>query len=210
MARIFASDGKSKQLKSSQTKAAAGHSDLQTAADASDASAQLTQLQALADAPVQCMEEEELMQGKFAEPAQLMEEEEMLQGKFDAPVQRMEEVELMQGKFDHPAQRKENQTGMPDSLKSGVENLSGVAMDDVRVHYNSGSPAQLNAHAYAQGTDIHLGPGQERHLPHEAWHVAQQAQGRVQPTTEVGGQAVNDSPALEQEADQMGTKASGG
>ena len=44
-------------------------------------------------------------------------------------------------------------------------------MDDVNVHYNSNKPAQLQAHAYAQGTDIHLGPGQEKHLPHEAWHV---------------------------------------
>jgi hypothetical protein len=73
-------------------------------------------------------------------------------------------------------QRKEN---MPDQLKSGIENLSGYSMDDVQVHYNSDKPAQLNAHAYAQGTDIHLGSGQERHLPHEASHIMQQKQGRV-------------------------------
>jgi len=41
-------------------------------------------------------------------------------------------------------------------------------MDDVQVHYNSGKPAQLNALAYAQGTDIHVAPRQEKHLPHEA------------------------------------------
>lgn len=35
---------------------------------------------------------------------------------------------------------------------------------------------------YSQGTDIHIGPGQEKHLPHEAWHVVQQKQGRVKPT----------------------------
>lgn len=58
-----------------------------------------------------------------------------------------------------PIQRKENTTGLPDQLKSGVENLSGVSLDDVKVHRNSDKPAQLNAHAYAQGTDIHLGPG---------------------------------------------------
>jgi len=51
------------------------------------------------------------------------------------------------------------------------------------VHYNSDKPAQLQAHAYAQGTDIHLASGQEKHLPHEAWHVVQQKQGRVKPTT---------------------------
>jgi hypothetical protein len=47
-------------------------------------------------------------------------------------------------------QRRENQTGLPDKLKSGMENLSGFSMDDVKVHRNSDKPAQLNAHAYAQ------------------------------------------------------------
>ena len=75
--------------------------------------------------------------------------------------------------------RKENKTGLPGHLKMGIESLSGYSMDDVKVHYNSSKPAQLQAHAYAQGTDIHLGPGQEKHLPHEAWHVVQQKQGRV-------------------------------
>lgn len=91
--------------------------------------------------------------------------------------------------------------GLPPQLKAGVEALSGIAMDDVRVHYNSSRPAQLHAHAYAQGANIYLGPGQERHLPHEAWHVVQQAQGRVQPTMQLQGIAVNDDTALEREAD---------
>ena len=57
-------------------------------------------------------------------------------------------------------------------------------MDDVKVHYNSDKPTKLGAHAYAQGTDIHLGKGQEKHLPHEAWHVVQQKEGRVKPTVQ--------------------------
>ena len=105
-------------------------------------------------------------------------------------------------------QLKNNNTGMPDNLKSGVENLSGMDMSDVKVHYNSAQPDQLNAHAYAQGNDIHLGPGQEQHLPHEAWHVVQQRQGRVQATKQMkGGINVNDDPGLEHEADVMGEKA---
>ena len=80
---------------------------------------------------------------------------------------------------------KPNNTGLPDQLKSGIEALSGMAMDHVKVHYNSSQPAQLNAHAYAQGNEIHVAPGQERHLPHEAWHVVQQAQGRVKPTMQM-------------------------
>ena len=105
------------------------------------------------------------------------------------------------------AQLKINETGMPDNLKAGIEDLSGFSMDDVRVHYGSSKPAAVQAHAYTQGTDIHIAPGQERHLPHEAWHVAQQMAGRVQPTTEIGGMPVNDNAALEHEADVMGARA---
>ena len=107
-----------------------------------------------------------------------------------------------------PFIQKKNNTGLPDDLKAGVETLSGYSMNDVKVHYNSDKPAQLQAFAYAQGTDIHVAPGQEKHLPHEAWHVAQQKQGRVQPTLQMkGGMGVNDDDGLEQEADTMGTKA---
>lgn len=97
--------------------------------------------------------------------------------------------------------------GLPDGLKAAMENMSGLSLDGVKVHYNSRKPAQVNALAYAQGTDIYLGPGQERHLPHEAWHIVQQKQGRVRPTTQVNGVAVNDNPSLEREADLMGLRA---
>ncbi|MBI3714717.1 MAG: DUF4157 domain-containing protein [Betaproteobacteria bacterium] len=127
------------------------------------------------------------------------------------PVQREEEDLQMKAA---PAQHKDsvnatpNKTGLPSNLKSGIESLSGVSMDDVKVHYNSPQPAQLNALAYAQGTDIHVAPGQEKHLPHEAWHVVQQAQGRVRPTVQMkDGVPVNDDPGLEHEADVMGAKA---
>ena len=107
-----------------------------------------------------------------------------------------------------PIQKKENNTGLPDNLKTGMENLSGQSLDDVTVHYNSDKPAQLQAHAYAQGTDIHLASGQEKHLPHEAWHVVQQKQGRVQPTTQLQEKVnINDDENLEREADLMGDKS---
>ncbi|PTX64067.1 uncharacterized protein DUF4157 [Kordia periserrulae] len=104
-------------------------------------------------------------------------------------------------------QQKKNNTGLPDGLKSGIESLSGHSLDDVKVHYNSAKPAQLNAHAYAQGTNIHLASGQEKHLPHEAWHIVQQKQGRVRPTKTVNGAKINDNAGLEKEADVMGAKA---
>ena len=131
-----------------------------------------------------------------------------------------DEDELVQGKFYGTAQmasldedglplqaKSGNRTGLPDNLKSGIENLSGLSMDDVRVHYNSPKPAKLHALAYTQGTDIHVAPGQEKHLGHEAWHVVQQKQGRVQPTMQLQGVSVNDDEGLEKEADRMGEKA---
>jgi hypothetical protein len=105
-------------------------------------------------------------------------------------------------------QKKENKTGIPDGLKAGMESVSGLSLNDVSVHRNSDKPAQLQAHAYAQGTDVHLAPGQEKHLPHELGHVVQQKQGRVAPTTQLKGKVpVNDSPSLEKEADILGAKA---
>ena len=154
------------------------------------------------------------LESMFGSVAQRVEEEEPLQGRFET-AQRVEEEEPLQGKFagQGTAQLQDdsappNRTGLPDNLKSGVESLSGMSLDHVRVHYNSSQPASLQAHAYAQGSDIHVGPGQEQHLPHEAWHVVQQAQGRVQPTMQMNdGVPVNDDRHLENEADVMGAKA---
>lgn len=98
-------------------------------------------------------------------------------------------------------------TSLPTRLKTGVEALSGISMDSVRVHYNSPEPARVQALAYTQGTDIHVAPGQEKHLAHEAWHVVQQQQGDVRPTMQLAGTAINDDSSLEREADSMGARA---
>lgn len=117
-------------------------------------------------------------------------------------------VDNYYAKQQQAAQKKVNNTGLSDNLKTGMETLSGMSLDDVKVHQNSDKPAQLQAHAYAQGTDIHIASGQEKHLPHEAWHVVQQKQGRVKPTMQMMGKInVNDDAGLEQEADVMGEKA---
>ncbi len=132
------------------------------------------------------------------------------------PLEEEEEEEAIQAKLttsETLVQRQgdggeaENRTGMPDHLKTDLEQLSGMDLSDVRVHNNSSKPAQLNALAYAQGQDVHIGPGQEKHLPHEAWHVVQQIQGRVKPTMQVKGTSINDDKALEREADLMGARA---
>jgi len=139
--------------------------------------------------PAQMMKEEE------EEPAQMMKDEEE------------ESVQMKRGGEEATVNSVRTTSGIPIGLKSGIESLSGVSMDNVNVHYNSSSPAQLNALAYAQGNNIHLAPGQEKHLPHEAWHIVQQRQGRVKPTTQLKGTSVNDDSSLEKEADEMGQKA---
>ena len=105
---------------------------------------------------------------------------------------------------------------LPAPLLRGIQALSGLDLSDVTVHANSARPAQWGAQAFAQGDHIHLAPGQQRHLPHEAWHVVQQRQGRVVPSWQgrqgrqgwqAKGAAINDHPALEQEADHMGGHA---
>lgn len=136
-----------------------------------------------------------------------------------SPLQRQpmeeeeEEIEVLQGKFTPASQLKgkeggvENRTGLPNSLKAGLEGLSGMDLSNVRVHSNSSEPAQLNALAYTQGQDIYIGPGQEKHLPHEGWHVVQQMQGKVNPTMQAKGMPINDDETLEKEADVMGENA---
>ena len=157
------------------------------------------------------------MKAKMTEIVQRMgdEDEELLQGKF--VVQREEEDdELLQGKFEQPAQRQiENRTGIPDDVIQNMEDSFGADFSSVRVHPESSKAPEVGALAYTQGTDIHFAPGQFRPdtscgqqlLGHELAHVVQQAEGRVQPTTEIGGIAVNDDAGLEHEADVLGAKA---
>lgn len=117
-------------------------------------------------------------------------------------------IQLKSTGAESPPNDQTNNNGLPGNLKAGIENLSGMSMDDVNVNYNSSKPAGLNARAYAQGSDIHVGPGQEDTLGHEAWHVVQQKQGRVKPTIQKKGVSINNDNALEKEADVMGAKAS--
>jgi len=104
-------------------------------------------------------------------------------------------------------QRGASAHALPPGLHSQVEQLSGLDLSNVRVHRNSSRPAEVGAHAYTQGNEIHLGPGQDRHLAHELWHVVQQRQGRVRVTTRVAGRGVNADAELEREADVMGARA---
>lgn len=96
---------------------------------------------------------------------------------------------------------------LPAAMRRRAEQLSGVPLGQVKVHYQSPEPAFLDAFAFARGADIHLAPGHERFLVHETWHAAQQRQGRVPARGRLHGMPLNQDRELEHEADQI---ASGG
>lgn len=98
-------------------------------------------------------------------------------------------------------QKKQNKTGIPEHFKQNIEKRSGFSMDDVKVHYHSSRPAQLQALAYTQDTNVYIAPGQEKHLMHELTHVVQQKQGIVKANSIINGVAVNTDATLEREAD---------
>lgn len=100
-----------------------------------------------------------------------------------------------------------NNTGVPDPLLQKMEHLSGIDLSAVRVYYNSQKPAQIGALAYAEGTNIFIGPEQEEHLEHELWHVVQQLLGRAKVTDEVGGKKVDKRKSMEQEATDQANKS---
>lgn len=115
--------------------------------------------------------------------------------------------QLLAGNKDQDQGPESGPSSLPSQLKSGIEQMSGMDMSDVKVHANSNKPAQVGALAFTSGNNIYVQPGQERHLPHEAWHAVQQKTGQVQPTTQLAGVPVNDNASLENEADVMGARA---
>lgn len=100
-----------------------------------------------------------------------------------------------------------DKTGIPRRMKAGFENSSGFSFDDVRVHYNSEKPAQLHAHAYTQGNEVYVAPGQEKHIPHELGHIVQQKSDMVKPTGEIGGLPLNDDETMENGANMIAENA---
>ena len=100
---------------------------------------------------------------------------------------------------------KQNRTGIPAQMKARLEQNTGMSLDDVRVYYNSDRPARFDALAYTKGSRVYIGPGQERHLPHELGHVVQQKMGIVRANARhPSGEAMNTDAALERQADEIG------
>jgi hypothetical protein len=106
---------------------------------------------------------------------------------------------------------------MPAAVQAKMEHAFGADLSSVRIHEGPRAQA-MGALAYAQGTDIHFAPGQyapdsrrgQELLGHELTHVVQQAQGRVRATSQASGAPWNADPALEHEADVLGSRAARG
>lgn len=106
------------------------------------------------------------------------------------------------GKNNNENQFFESVSSLPNNIKNETESMTGIALDDVKVHYNSEKPYTIGALAYTQGNEIYIAPNQERYLKHELWHVIQQKQGRVKPTNYEYSVPINDDLSLEKEAQE--------
>lgn len=113
------------------------------------------------------------------------------------------EQNVVQKEVKESKRQSQNLTGIPAQMKADFEQRSGLSFDDIRVHYHSEKPEKIGALAYTQGSQVYIGPGQERHLGHELGHVVQQKLGYVPAERTVKGISFNLDPALEHDADRI-------
>jgi hypothetical protein len=106
---------------------------------------------------------------------------------------------------------------MPTALQTHMENAFATDFSRVRVHQGPKAES-IGARAYTRGNDIYFAPGQysphdrggQALLGHELVHVVQQGQGRVASIQAKGAVTINSQPALEHEADVLGSLAARG
>lgn len=97
-----------------------------------------------------------------------------------------------------------NNTDLLGHIRYSMGNISGILLDDVKVRRNSNKPVQLNAYTCTEGRNIDIAPGQEKHLAHEAWHVDQQKQGRVNTAVQLFDKKhLNTDKNLDEEVDRV-------
>ncbi len=136
------------------------------------------------------------------------------------PVQQkeIEQEKNIQKKPSETDPAKSPSTPMPENVQSKMENSFGTSFSDVSIHTNDEGAKDMGALAYTQGKDVHFAPGQyspntqkgQELIGHELTHVVQQREGRVRPIKQGKGLTINDNPALENEADEMGKRAAEG
>lgn len=108
--------------------------------------------------------------------------------------------------------------GLPSAVQAKMESAFNTDFSSINIHKSSNKASSIGALAYTQGNDVHFAPGQynpgsqsgQELIGHELAHVVQQRQGRVSATKRLGKMEVNDSDALEREADVQGALAAQG
>lgn len=106
---------------------------------------------------------------------------------------------------------------LPEAVRTKMERSFATDFSGVRVHVGA-EARNIGAVAFARGSDLHFAPGSYRPdtvpgqtvIGHELAHTVQQAEGRVRRTIQAKGVGINDSDALEREADRMGARAARG
>jgi hypothetical protein len=137
------------------------------------------------------------------------------------------DVVALRTEMDTAVQRQEGSLGgsgtdsdraLPDAVQDKMETAFAADFSDVSIQEGPQAP-EIGALAYAQGEEVHFAPGEfspettsgQELLGHELAHVVQQREGRVGgPTTTAKGVPINADPALEKEADDLGSKAARG
>ena len=79
-----------------------------------------------------------------------------MQALSDTSPRMMAQRKKIERNFGDAVQKRKNDTVLPDQLKAGIETLSGVSMDDVRVHHNSAKPAQFHEQPHTQAKNRRL------------------------------------------------------
>jgi hypothetical protein len=121
----------------------------------------------------------------------------------------------------HPVQQKSDsktEVQVPTKVQRKMEGAFGSSFSNVKVYKDSAQAKTIGAQAFTQGNEVHFAQGKfdpnsskgQELLGHELTHVEQQRAGRVSPTTQAKGIAINNDPSLEREADVMGAKAARG
>src|SRR4051794_6153305 len=106
---------------------------------------------------------------------------------------------------------------LPDPVRGKMERAFNTDFSSVRVR-ESAEASNLGASAFARGAELFFAPGQydptsqrgQSLIGHELAHVVQQSEGRVAPTIQAKGLAINDDAGLEAEADDLGARAARG
>jgi hypothetical protein len=121
------------------------------------------------------------------------------------------------GEHAQPAAATGGGKPLPPELRAQMEKALDADFSEVRIH-EGGEASAIGAKAFTRRHDIFFAPGQydptsepgRELIGHELTHVVQQAQGRVQATTQAKGLAVNTDDGLEHEADALGARAARG